>query len=105
MAIPLHLSITMNMKLHCLLCLLLSASLVLAEDSKQDIKSHKEAAATDTPQMIFSNYEDLKWNKILPDLGENSPEICILRLPSHANTCVPRITVWVSLALCQCLRT
>ena len=40
----------------------------------------KEAARTDTPQMIFSNYEDLKWNKILPDLGENSPEICILRI-------------------------
>ena len=70
----------MNTKLHCLLCLLLSASLVLAEDSKQDIKSHKEAAAADTPQMIFSNYKDLKWNKILPDLGENSPEICILRI-------------------------
>jgi mannose-6-phosphate isomerase-like protein (cupin superfamily) len=23
---------------------------------------------------------DLKWDKILPDLGENSPEICILRV-------------------------
>lgn len=80
MPIPLHLSTTMNMKLHCLLCLLLSASLVLAGDSKQDIKSHKKAATTATPQMIFSNYEDLKWNKILPDLGENSPEICILRI-------------------------
>ena len=67
----------MNMKLHSLLQ---SASLVLAEDSKQDIKKPKEAATTDAPQMIFSNYEDLKWNKILPDLGENSPEICILRI-------------------------
>lgn len=70
----------MNTKLHCLLCLLLAASLVLAEDSKQDSKSHKEAATTATPPMIFSNYEDLKWDKILPDLGENSPEICILRI-------------------------
>jgi quercetin dioxygenase-like cupin family protein len=68
------------MKLHCLLCPLLLAGLVLAEDSKQDIKSHKETATTDTPQMIFSNYKDLKWNKILPDLGENSPEICILHV-------------------------
>ena len=71
---------TMNIKLHCLLCLLLSASLVLTEDSKPDIKKPKMTAATDTPQMIFSNYGDLKWNKILPDLGENSPEICILRI-------------------------
>ena len=43
-------------------------------------RAPKEAATTDTPQMIFSNYGDLKWNKILPDLGENSPEICILRI-------------------------
>jgi hypothetical protein len=35
----------------------------------------KEATTTDTPQMIFSNYKELKWNKIVPDLGENSPEI------------------------------
>jgi quercetin dioxygenase-like cupin family protein len=68
------------MKVHCLFCLFLFASLVLAEDSKQDIKNHEDAATTDTPQMIFSNYGDLKWNKILPDLGENSPEICILHV-------------------------
>ena len=69
----------MNIKQHCLIFLLLSASLVLAEDSKEGSKTHKQAT-TDTPQMIFSNYKDLKWNKILPDLGENSPEICILRI-------------------------
>lgn len=28
----------------------------------------------------FKNVADLKWNKMLPDLGENSPEICILRV-------------------------
>jgi mannose-6-phosphate isomerase-like protein (cupin superfamily) len=32
------------------------------------------------PQMIFRNYADLKWDKILPDLGDNSPEICILHV-------------------------
>ena len=63
----------MNIKPHCLLCLLLTASLVLAEDSKPDIKKPTEVATTATPQMIFSNYKDLKWSKILPDLGENSP--------------------------------
>ena len=29
---------------------------------------------------IFKKLSDLKWDKILPDLGENSPEICILRV-------------------------
>ncbi|MEN3369289.1 MAG: hypothetical protein V7609_1432 [Verrucomicrobiota bacterium] len=40
----------------------------------------KEAAATDAPPMIFSNYQDLKWNKMHPELGANSPEVCILRI-------------------------
>jgi AraC-like ligand binding domain len=30
------------------------------------------------PEAVFKNYQDLKWGKILPDLGESSPEICIL---------------------------
>jgi len=29
---------------------------------------------------IFKKLSDLKWDRILPDLGENSPEICILRV-------------------------
>jgi len=29
---------------------------------------------------IFKKLSDLKWDKILPDLGESSPEICILRV-------------------------
>jgi quercetin dioxygenase-like cupin family protein len=41
---------------------------------------HKEAAAPDASKMIFSNYPDLKWNRIVPELGENSPEISILRV-------------------------
>jgi mannose-6-phosphate isomerase-like protein (cupin superfamily) len=28
---------------------------------------------------IFKGFSDLKWDKILPDLGADSPEICILR--------------------------
>ena len=29
---------------------------------------------------IFKNYQDLKWEKILPGLGESSPEICFLHM-------------------------
>ena len=35
-------------------------------------------ATSDGP--IFKNMSDLKWDKIIPDLGENSPEICFLRV-------------------------
>src|SRR6266436_7763162 len=31
-------------------------------------------------QPIFSNFKDLKWDKILPDLGDSSPEICVLHV-------------------------
>ena len=31
---------------------------------------------------IFKNLSDLKWDKIIPDLGESSPEICMLRVDS-----------------------
>jgi mannose-6-phosphate isomerase-like protein (cupin superfamily) len=33
-------------------------------------------------QPIFSDFKDLKWDKILPDLGEASPEICVLHVDS-----------------------
>ena len=35
-------------------------------------------AMSDGP--IFKNLSDLKWDKIIPDLGESSPEICMLRV-------------------------
>lgn len=34
----------------------------------------------DTRQALFRNYQDFKWGRILPDLGETSPEICILEI-------------------------
>jgi quercetin dioxygenase-like cupin family protein len=37
-----------------------------------------QGGTADTPQALFRNYEDFTWSKILPDLGESSPEICIL---------------------------
>jgi hypothetical protein len=35
----------------------------------------------------------------------NEPGLSLARFPSHARVAVPRMIVWVSLALCQCLRT
>src|SRR2546428_11223985 len=34
--------------------------------------------AADAP--FFKNLSELKWEKILPDLGDSSPEICILHV-------------------------
>jgi quercetin dioxygenase-like cupin family protein len=31
-------------------------------------------------QPIFADFKDLKWDRILPDLGEASPEICVLHV-------------------------
>lgn len=40
----------------------------------------------------FKNVADLKWDKILPDLGANSPEICFLRVnpTTHATSLLIR---------------
>ena len=42
----------------------------------------KESAhqSPSSQEPIFSNYQDMKWAKILPDLGDSSPEICILHV-------------------------
>ena len=45
-----------------------------------ETKESAHGATADTPQAIFKNYPDFKWDKILPDLGDNSPEICILHI-------------------------
>ena len=39
-----------------------------------------QGVRADTPEAIFRNYSDFKWAKILPDLGKDSPEICILHV-------------------------
>src|SRR5205809_8022172 len=51
------------------------AVLVHARDEKD---AHGPAAGMAQP--IFSNYADMKWEKILPDLGASSPEVCILHV-------------------------
>jgi mannose-6-phosphate isomerase-like protein (cupin superfamily) len=46
----------------------------------QQVKEPAHAAKADMSEAVFKNYKDLKWEKILPDLGENSPEISILHV-------------------------
>ena len=64
----------------------LAISVVLATVSLAVIiraRDDKEAAhglPGGMAQPIFAKYEDLKWNPILPDLGDSSPEICILHV-------------------------
>ena len=38
------------------------------------------ASGASADAAVFKNLSDLKWDKILPDLGESSPEICFLRV-------------------------
>src|SRR5204863_8074742 len=37
-------------------------------------------SANAMPQAMFKNYQDMKWDKILPDLGDASPEICVVHV-------------------------
>ena len=48
--------------------------------SGQQPKGPVHGAKADMPEAVFKNYKDLKWDKILPDLGASSPEICILHV-------------------------
>jgi mannose-6-phosphate isomerase-like protein (cupin superfamily) len=51
-----------------------------------------EPASTASNVPIFKNLSDLKWDKIIPDLGENSPEICFLHVDpkTHATSLLIR---------------
>ncbi len=51
-----------------------------------------EPASTIIEGPIFKNLSDLKWEKILPDLGEKSPEICFLHVDpkTHATSLLIR---------------
>ena len=68
--------------------LLAVALLVLTNIRAQTIEP--KAAMSDGP--IFKIVSDLKWDKIIPDLGENSPEICFLRVDpkTHATSLLIR---------------
>jgi len=43
-------------------------------------KKAAPGGAAEMPEAVFKNYQDLKWDKILPDLGDASPEICFLHV-------------------------
>ena len=49
-----------------------------SEESTATPASPSGETATNAP--MFQKLADAKWNKILPDLGANSPEICILHV-------------------------
>jgi len=51
-----------------------------------------EPASTSIDGPVFKNLSDLKWEKILPDLGESSPEICFLHVDpkTHATSLLIR---------------
>src|SRR5437868_876604 len=68
--------------------LLALAFLALANIGAQTIEP--TSAASDGP--IFKNLAELKWDKIIPDLGESSPEICFLRVDpkTHATSLLIR---------------
>lgn len=46
--------------------------------AETNVAAHTMSPAAAQP--VFTSYQDFKWAKILPDLGEASPEICILHV-------------------------
>src|ERR1700730_15073769 len=73
--------------------LLALALLVLTNVGAQT--TEPTSATSDGP--IFKNVSDLKWDKIIPDLGESSPEICFLRV--DPNTHAPSLLIRTSKAI------
>jgi hypothetical protein len=53
---------------------------VAARGNGVETKPGARSIPADASQAVFRNYQDFKWNRILPDLGESSPEICILSI-------------------------
>jgi mannose-6-phosphate isomerase-like protein (cupin superfamily) len=49
-------------------------------DSPTPTTTSSPASEPSADAAIFKNLSDLKWDKILPDLGENSPEISVLHV-------------------------
>jgi hypothetical protein len=77
----------MTTKFH--LPILLAVALLVFTDIRAQT-TEPTAATSDGP--IFKNVSDLKWDKIIPDLGKNSPEICFLRVDptTHATSLLIR---------------
>jgi CubicO group peptidase (beta-lactamase class C family)/mannose-6-phosphate isomerase-like protein (cupin superfamily) len=59
----------------------LEAVLIAGSDKGSiEAKQSDHGPKADIAEAVFKNYHDLKWDKILPDLGPNSPEICVLHV-------------------------
>jgi mannose-6-phosphate isomerase-like protein (cupin superfamily) len=65
-------------------CSIIAASLAFTFNAQA--QNSPSEALSKAPE--FKNLADLKWDKILPDLGEDSPEICILHVDpkTHATS-------------------
>ena len=67
----------MKTKLYLAIVFAALTSFALSERGAEPGATSAEAAPN-APE--FKNLSDLKWDKILPDLGADSPEICILHV-------------------------
>ena len=67
------------MKTKCSLLLLGILSFAISAPAPEPDKATHESGSG-MAQPIFTAYQDFKWGKILPDLADSSPEICILHV-------------------------
>jgi quercetin dioxygenase-like cupin family protein len=56
---------------------------LLASKYAAETKASSDQTMSNKPGAIFTDYQDFKWNKILPDLGDSSPEIAILHIDTE----------------------
>src|SRR5438270_4156396 len=78
------------MKTKLYLAILTTFSFLLSSRAADPIPIASQEAAVKAPE--FKNLSDLKWDKILPDLGANSPEISVLHVDpkTHATSLLIR---------------
>ena len=78
------------MKTKLYLAILTTFSFLLSSRAADPIPIASPEAAVNAPE--FKNLSDLKWDKILPDLGADSPEISILHIDpkTHATSLLIR---------------
>ena len=76
------------MKTKLCLATVIALSFLLSSHAVEPVASQE--AAVKAPE--FKNLSDLKWDKILPDLGANSPEISVLHVDpkTHATSLLIR---------------
>lgn len=68
------------MKLKTILTLIASLLILSAYTWAAEGAAAAHGSSANMQPPIFAEFKDLKWDKILPDLGGNSPEICVLHI-------------------------